>query len=248
MGAGAAGHGAVYASLHVYASGMAWSDPGPKLTCRARIAELHAALKNAGVEGPYVLVGLSMGAIVARLYASHYADETVGMVIVDHAFLDVGVPDSAKPAPAPKGDSAPVLIHQEPITWTIEDDPNFSKLPVRSRELHRWAVSLHPALPTVDAAKECLAGVETTSHPLGTRPLAVISTVNHPANYDKLQTELLALSLNSKQFVAEKSFHAVTIDQPEIIVSAIHEVVEAVRGHSTLATGGAGKQTKAGSQ
>lgn len=82
------------------ASGTAWSDPGPKLTCIARIAELHTVLKNAAVEGPYVLVGLSMGAVVARLYASQYPAETAAMVIVDHAFLDAGAPSHPDPAPA----------------------------------------------------------------------------------------------------------------------------------------------------
>lgn len=215
-------------------SGTAWSDPGPPLTCDARVRELHAALKNAGVEGPYITVGLSVGAIAARLYASRYPDETAGMVIVDHAFLDTGENKGVTPAPGPTGDSMPVLIHQEPIRWTIEDDPNFSKLPERSQELHRWAMSLHPATPTVETAEECLAALAKTGRSFGDRPLAVISTVHHPPSYDKLQRQLLALSGNSKQFVAEKSFHAVTLDQPEIIVSAIQAVVDAVRRHSSL--------------
>jgi pimeloyl-ACP methyl ester carboxylesterase len=206
---------------------------------------LHTVLRNGGVEGPYVLVGLSMGAVVARLYASEYPAEAAGMIIVDHAFLDTSATSGdMKPAAASGADSPPVLIHQEPIIWTIEDDPNFGKLPERARELHRWAVSLHPALPTVKVAKECLAAVEEVTpqsdHPLGGMPLVVISTVHHPPSYGKLQGELLALSGNSKQLVAEKSFHAVTIDQPEAIVTAIREVVEAVRGHSTLAAHGAG--------
>jgi pimeloyl-ACP methyl ester carboxylesterase len=215
-------------------SGTAWSDPGPSLTCAARVRELHAALKNAGVEGPYVVVGLSVGAITARLYANRYPKEMAGMVIVDHAFLDTGGKNGAQPSPAPAGDAMPVLIHQEPIRWTIEDDPNFSKLPKRSQELHRWAMSLHPMTPTMETAEECLAAVAKSKGSLGDRPLAVISTVPHPPSYYKLQAELLALSSNSKQFVAEKSFHAVTIDQPEIIVSAIHAVIDALRRHSPL--------------
>ena len=201
------------------------------MTCDARVRELHVALKNAGVEGPYVVVGLSVGAITARLYANRYPKEMAGMVIVDHAFLDAG---GEKPMPTPTDSAMPVLIHQEPIRWTIEDDPNFNRLPERSRELHRWAMSLHPATPTVETAEECLAALAKTEGSFGNRPLAVISTVHHPPSYDKLQAKLLALSRNSKQFVAEKSFHAVTIDQPEIIVSAIHAVVDALRRHSRL--------------
>ena len=126
-----------------------------------------------------------MGAIVARLYASRYPEETAGIVIVDHAFLDTGGKNGGQPMPAPAGDAMPVLIHQEPIRWTIEDDPNFSKLPERSQELHRWAMSLHPATPTVEAAEECLAAIAKIGDSLGARPLAVISTVPHPPSYDK---------------------------------------------------------------
>src|ERR1022692_3425938 len=53
-------------------SGTAWSDPGPALTCPVRVNEVHMLLQKARVEGPYVLVGLSVGALVARLYAGLY--------------------------------------------------------------------------------------------------------------------------------------------------------------------------------
>jgi pimeloyl-ACP methyl ester carboxylesterase len=66
-------------------SGIGWSDSGPKDSYSLRVSEVHAALKNAGIKGPYVLVGHSLGALVARLYAGRYPDEVVGMVFVDHA-------------------------------------------------------------------------------------------------------------------------------------------------------------------
>jgi len=66
-------------------SGIAWSDPGPTDSCSLRVSEVHSALKNAKISGPFVLVGHSLGALVARLYAAKYADDVAGMVIVDHA-------------------------------------------------------------------------------------------------------------------------------------------------------------------
>jgi hypothetical protein len=38
-------------------SGSAWSDDGPTDSCTLRVNEIHNALKNAGIKGPYVLVG-----------------------------------------------------------------------------------------------------------------------------------------------------------------------------------------------
>jgi len=112
-------------------SGTAWSDPGPLLTCSERVNEVHKLLTKADLEGPYVLVGLSVGALVARLYASVYASDIAGMVIVDHAFIDVGgVTAPASSSPSFAGlDSPPVLIHQTPIILTVEDTSDFGKLP-----------------------------------------------------------------------------------------------------------------------
>ena len=56
-----------------------------------------------------------------------------------------------------------------------------------------------------------------------------ISTTNQSRGYAELQAKLLSLSRNSKQAIAERSFHMVIIDQPEIVVSAIADVVAAVR-------------------
>ena len=58
----------------------------------------------------------------------------------------------------------------------------------------------------------------------------VISTGNDSAGYSELQKKLLALSTNSKQLMAQRSFHSVEIDEPEVVIRAIREVVDAVRG------------------
>ncbi len=168
---------------------------------------------------------------MARLYASLYPSEVAGMVIVDHAFIDVGGnPPPAIASPSFAGlDSPPVLIHQTPIILTVEDTSNFRKLPESIQKLHRWAESLRPVLPTVETADDCLAqlkGTDRVPHPLGNTPLVVVSTGNDLPNYKKLQTELLVLSNRSRQLMAESSFHSVEIDQPEVVVDAIRQVLD----------------------
>src|ERR1700677_1877398 len=71
-------------------SGNAWSDPlktGAIPTCDQRIDEIHRLVMNAPVDGPYVLVGYSVGAQWARLYAARDPNNMFPMVIVDHAFI-----------------------------------------------------------------------------------------------------------------------------------------------------------------
>jgi hypothetical protein len=116
------------------------------------------------------------------------------------------------------------------------------KLPERARELHRWAMSLHPVTPRRRSGRRVSGRHRESDHLLGSR----LRRSSAPSAWlrDKLQIQLLALSRNHKQFVAEKSFHAVTIDQPDIIVSATQEVIGAVRRHSALATDDAAKQAE----
>lgn len=65
-------------------AGYGWSDPGPGPRTARQIAnELHALLVNAEVEGPYVLVGHSLGGYDVRMYANLYPEEVVGVVLVD---------------------------------------------------------------------------------------------------------------------------------------------------------------------
>jgi len=65
-------------------AGLGWSEAGPMPCTAQRITEeLHALLANAGIEPPYVLVGHSFGALVARLFASNYPGEVAGLVLLD---------------------------------------------------------------------------------------------------------------------------------------------------------------------
>src|SRR5690242_6994791 len=65
-------------------AGMGWSDPGPQPRTPRQIAdELHTLLTNAGIAGPYVLVGHSLAGKNLRLFAQQHPDQVAGMVLVD---------------------------------------------------------------------------------------------------------------------------------------------------------------------
>ena len=212
-------------------SGTGWSDSGPADSCALRIHEIHTALHSAGVEGPYVLVGHSLGALVARLYTAQYPDETAGLVFVDHAFhliLPLQPPPAAKsdrPTPVPTGAGG------------MDSDPNFKKLPVDNQQLHVWADRKNPDVykQNLQVGQQCFAEADAlgkqSPHPLGNRPLVDISTdsATTMSGYAKFQSELLSLSSDSKQIVATNSSHFVIIDRPDVVVDGIRQVVEAIR-------------------
>src|SRR5918996_1224354 len=67
-------------------AGMSWSEPGTKPRTFMRIAdELHALLQAASEEGPYVLVGHSVGAHTIRFFEQEYPTDVAGVVLVDPA-------------------------------------------------------------------------------------------------------------------------------------------------------------------
>ena len=51
--------------------------------------ELHTLLMQAGVPGPYVLVGHSFGGLYVRTYAADYPGEVAGVVLVDATHPDL---------------------------------------------------------------------------------------------------------------------------------------------------------------
>lgn len=220
-------------------SGVGWSDSGPKDSCSLRVGEVHNALKNARIKGPYVFVGASLGGLVARLYAGRYPEEVAGMVFVDHAYMLFrgGPPSSDAKVPLPPPDS------QTHGGAGIESDANFGKLSSRDRELHLWASSQTRYLVAVhtngEILPQCLVEADAIAkahpYPLGDKPLVDVSTDEwRIADYIKLQADLLSLSQNSKEIVARNSSHAVILDRPDVVVNAISQAVQSVRNDAKL--------------
>jgi pimeloyl-ACP methyl ester carboxylesterase len=79
-------------------AGYGFSDPGPRPQILSDVVDdLHAALNAGPMQGPYVLVGHSLGGIEARLYAQRWPKEVVGMVLVDTALAGEGLIDENQP-------------------------------------------------------------------------------------------------------------------------------------------------------
>jgi pimeloyl-ACP methyl ester carboxylesterase len=142
-------------------AGLAWSDPGPTpRTMRQDAFELHTLLRAAGLKAPYVLVGHSIGGLIARVYGEQYPKEVAGMVLVDSTHEDttllyqgklvrvregaqgVAVPPvqtmrSSPPKPPAKEDLGQFEFNQK-MFGAPKIEPPFDKLPVtvRAARLH----------------------------------------------------------------------------------------------------------------
>jgi pimeloyl-ACP methyl ester carboxylesterase len=221
-------------------AGMGWSESGPEPRDARQISsELHTLLDNAGVEGPYVLVGHSYGGLYARMYATRYPDETGGVVLVDSSH-----PEQFKRSPQGRAAYKQTrrlaaiypLIARLGVIRLFDLVPAPPDLPPQQREQIEAFNSSSRQISTV--AEEFRATPEMTAQvrsagSLGGKPLAVVSASEHlPPGWPELQDELAALSSDSIHRVVEGADHGSLLHQrhdAQVTSAAIERVVDAVR-------------------
>jgi pimeloyl-ACP methyl ester carboxylesterase len=203
------------------------SDPVPQpTTAKDAVADLHALLSAAGEAGPCVLVGHSYGGLIVRLYASTYPREVSGLVLIDA--LSEGLQDA-----------------ETPEQWTIQRKLIEGDV--------RESVAVYPALERIDvdrSLKQIRAAPPLRSVPLvvlsadrpwGPQVPPMIAAGKLPADIPpdfgyvtdvaqkKAQERLARLVPNEKHITNTNSGHEIHKEQPQLVIDAIREVVEAVR-------------------
>ena len=222
-------------------AGMGWSEPEPgSPNATQTTAELHALLRETGEEGPYVLVGHSLGGLYSRVYAERYPEEVAGMVLVDSSHPDQ-FEGSALAVTINRvvGVVGP-LVARVGIPRVFNLYPSNPELPSLQRE---QSLSLYYRTPHQVAVFEEMGTIPETMEKargrgkLGEKPLMVVSSADHDAKTGALQEELTSLSSNSNQRVVEGSTHlslVVDRDHASQTSASILEVVEAVRSDQPL--------------
>lgn len=186
--------------------GEAWSDLGPSpLTGAQEAFDLRRMLRAAAIKPPYILVGHSLGGLVAQIFASRYPLDVSGLVLVDASNWNSMLNIDGKTAPmralsknrtipAPRsrvtqGDrlSADAIkkiqefVKQFDIKPRIE--PPYDKLPPTQQNWRLWALSppSHWAATQNDylgeEAELLYKWTERTTMPLANMPLIVLSRV-----------------------------------------------------------------------
>ena len=199
--------------------------------------ELHTLLERANVEGPYVLVGHSLGGLTVRIFAYDYPTEVAGLVLIDSMSPGQMTQPPAEIAPQtsyqPSAFSLPFFLGRIGLVRLLAEPLGLIQhLPAETQPAYAaFAVTPQTAQTFVDEfsnVQVSLAQADAVSS-FGDSPLIVLTAaLNQQANWQTMQTELLLLSSNSQQMMVD-SGHEIETDQPEAAVAAIVTMVAQLR-------------------
>jgi pimeloyl-ACP methyl ester carboxylesterase len=195
------------------------SDPaaGPQ-TARDIVADLHALLRVAGVPGPYVLAGHSNAGLFSLLYASTYPRQVAGLVLIDavHPAYHKRQLALVKPLVPPEIWEA---LRQEAMAVPHRlIDPE--QLDIWTSERQTRVALRHSPLRPMPLV------VLTRGHPEPAPPWWPVEQAE--ALWLQLQRELAAMVPGSRHVITQ-SGHNIQDEQPELVLDAIRDVVQAVR-------------------
>ena len=236
-------------------AGLGWSDRGPlPRTGQRMVHELHRLLDRAGIPGPYVLVGHSLGGLVVRLYRHEYPKDVVGMVLVDAGHeMELHRPEFRTFVNSGKA-MLPILramtiLGIPRLFSSFEQMPPFlaaqeEKVPetIRTKLRAGWLRTSYATTLSdeANALGDTLYQVQRSGS-LDNLPLVVLTATGpmwwpdmpdevNPVKFRKmwleLQHDLTLLSSNSRQIFADQSSHFIQFDQPELVVGAIQLLID----------------------
>ncbi|GAC1514740.1 MAG: hypothetical protein NVS2B16_21920 [Chloroflexota bacterium] len=185
-------------------AGRGYSDPRPTGTQRDGtqiVKELHTLLMKAHIDGPYVLIGHSMGGMNMRLFAYTYPHDIAGMVLIDPSHEDQCVRD---------------------VNYC------FGRLNAEDVDVDAIMAQLRAA--THGTIKGSLGSIPLEVLTQGPRPDSCEAQCAEDARiWHDLQNELASASTNSVHVIAIRSGHFIHFDQPALVLVAINQVLEAVK-------------------
>ena len=206
-----------------------WDDTSP--TPRHVADRLRRVLRQIGADPPYVLVGYSWGAMLARYFAGYHADEVAGLVFIDPSpMVTESLADNLKPFESIGAGRAgfdaywssfAAMMSQAP--WAVRAEMQVFR-GLLERDLADRDLRPVPAVPmTVIVAGRYLAV-----------PLTVPFDLERHFQADlrfrlAVLNEWVLASPHGTLVLASNTTHAVPREDPGLIVTAVQRVLGAAR-------------------
>ena len=236
-------------------AGLGWSDPNPRgsRTSQQSVDELHLLLTKAEINPPYVLVGHSLGGVNMRLYASQYPEDVVGLVLVDSSHENQMTSQMWRRIKIMSWlYQALRIVSRVGVVRLIGEMNLLPILEDIKREIQKYPLAVQTSFDTFKSfcyrpsywatTSSELANIEKSFEEirsvtsLGNLPLIVLSQGSKNSKmsderfqkWASLQLDLTKLSSNSQRIIAENSGHLVQLDRPELVISAVQQLIESV--------------------
>ena len=217
-------------------AGQGWSeDASDPQDGVAAAADLHTLLDRAGEDGPYVLVGHSIGGDYAMTYAARYPEQVAGMVLLDATSpyrTAAGTMHAGPPGPVALLPSLARLGVGRLLptsTWSALPEPAASRYEAFASSPRGWSntVDESATMPALLSQAQALST-------LGSTPLVVLTAAGHEADavWIAAQDRMAALSTNSSHRHADAT-HAGLLDEERGAQQSAHAIDDVVRAART---------------
>lgn len=192
----------------------------PRLEARTieqNTAELDELIAAAKLAPPFILVGHSYGGLLARAFAASHPGQVAGMVLVDPA------DERFNPA-----------LRQLDAARAAEDERQFAAfVPAKFQPEFKLLQ------PILDSGTLPLAGklpdvptVVLTSVQQAEKPMFFLETLQAVAIKRDLHADFLRQFTQGSQVVTAKSGHNIQLEEPELVIAAINEVIDAANARA----------------
>lgn len=217
-------------------SGFGWSmKTMDQPTIQNYVNDLRLLLNELYIKPPYILVGHSYGGMIMRLFASEYADEVQGLVLVDSTHENRFLYDNLIGTRVKERKNhmnmvrLGYLLSPVGIPRLLKRHIGVKRLPT---EFQKKVTSLGCRNNAFKAAyleslytEESALQLKHASPLKDDLPIVVLSARKQTEEWKKGQSDLLNLSQQTTQIWVEDSWHAIQVYRPDAVIKAVKSLL-----------------------